>query len=76
MKTSKKLLAVLCAGAVTLSAGAFAACDKTPAHDHNDHLTYITEGFVTHYGKCSEDDYKTESENHTFGADNKCDKCG
>lgn len=76
MKTSKKLLAVLCAGAVTLSAGAFAACDKTPAHDHNDHLTYITEGFVTHYGKCSEDDYKTESENHTFGTDNKCDKCG
>lgn len=77
MKKLHKVLALLCVSAVAASAGAFAACtDNTPKHDHNEHLTYVSDNYDTHHGECSEDDYKTEAEAHDWGTDKKCTKCG
>lgn len=75
MKKLNKVLAILCTGAIAVSGiAAFSACGG--GHDHNAHLTYVSDGATQHHGECSEDDYKTEKENHTWGANNKCTKCG
>lgn len=75
MKKLNKVLAILCTGAIAVSGiAAFSACGG--GHDHNAHLTYVSDGATQHHGECTEDDYKTEKENHTWGANNKCTKCG
>ncbi|MDE6356415.1 MAG: leucine-rich repeat protein [Clostridia bacterium] len=75
MKKLNKVLAILCTGAIAVSGvAAFTACGG--GHDHNAHLTYVSDGATQHHGECSEDDYKTALENHTWGTNNKCTKCG
>lgn len=77
MKKLNKVLAILCTSAIAVSGvAAFTACGGDGGHDHNAHLTYVSDGATQHHGECSEDDYKTEKENHTWGTNNKCTKCG
>lgn len=45
MKKLNKVLAILCTSAIAVSGvAAFTACGGDGGHDHNAHLTYVSDG--------------------------------